>query len=187
MEEIKSKELVGRYVARGHYEKAFIGQVVEEVLKGKPKRLVQLEYGISRGTLHRWLQDVDLAVSCKRASSGTGIDLKRSAVNAVVSGRLSMREAQLTYGIKTDRTIQRWIEEFEQENADLVASNEALMKKDKTSKKDTADNKSDVKALQKALEDAQLKIAALNTLIDVAEEQLKINIRKKPGAKQSND
>jgi hypothetical protein len=41
------------------------------------------------------------------------------------------------------------------------------------------------KALQKALEEAQLKIKALNTLIDVAEDQFKIPIRKKPGAKQS--
>ncbi len=40
-------------------------------------------------------------------------------------------------------------------------------------------------ALQEQLAYANLKIAALNTLIDVAEEQLKINIRKKPGAKQS--
>ena len=40
-------------------------------------------------------------------------------------------------------------------------------------------------ALQKALKEAELKITALNTLIDVAEEQLKIDIRKKPGAKQS--
>ena len=40
-------------------------------------------------------------------------------------------------------------------------------------------------ALQKALQEAELKIKALNTLIDVAEEQLKIDIRKKSGAKQS--
>ncbi|WP_281225945.1 hypothetical protein [Flavobacterium aquiphilum] len=33
-------------------------------------------------------------------------------------------------------------------------------------------------ALQKALEEAELKIKALNTLIDVAEEQLKIDIKK---------
>ena len=33
-------------------------------------------------------------------------------------------------------------------------------------------------ALQKALQQAELKIKALNTLIDVAEEQLKVNIRK---------
>jgi hypothetical protein len=41
------------------------------------------------------------------------------------------------------------------------------------------------KALRKALEEAELKIKALNTLIDVAEDQLKVQIRKKPGAKQS--
>lgn len=41
-----------------------------------------------------------------------------------------------------------------------------------------------VKKLEKQLEDAQMKNIALDTLIDVAEEQLKIPIRKKAGAKQ---
>lgn len=41
-----------------------------------------------------------------------------------------------------------------------------------------------IKALEKALEDAKMKNIAINMLIDVAEEKLKINIRKKPGAKQ---
>jgi len=41
-----------------------------------------------------------------------------------------------------------------------------------------------VKALEKALEDARMKAIALDTLIDVAEDKLKISIRKKPGAKQ---
>ena len=40
------------------------------------------------------------------------------------------------------------------------------------------------KALLKALEDAKMNNIAINMLIDVAEEKLKINIRKKPGAKQ---
>ena len=38
--------------------------------------------------------------------------------------------------------------------------------------------------LEQALRQANLKILALETLIDIAEEQLKIKIRKKPGAKQ---
>jgi len=41
-----------------------------------------------------------------------------------------------------------------------------------------------LKAMEKQLEDARMRNVALNTLIDVAEEKLKINIRKKPGAKQ---
>jgi transposase-like protein len=39
-------------------------------------------------------------------------------------------------------------------------------------------------AVEKQLEAAKMKNIALNMLIDVAEEKLKISIRKKPGAKQ---
>ena len=41
-----------------------------------------------------------------------------------------------------------------------------------------------VKELEKQLENAQMKKVALETMIDVAEEQLKIKIRKKSGPKQ---
>ena len=41
-----------------------------------------------------------------------------------------------------------------------------------------------VKALEKQVEDSKMRNIALNMLIDVAEEKLKISIRKKPGAKQ---
>lgn len=39
--------------------------------------------------------------------------------------------------------------------------------------------------LLKALESAELKIQGLNTMIDLAEKELKISIRKKSGAGQS--
>lgn len=41
-----------------------------------------------------------------------------------------------------------------------------------------------LKQMAKQLEDAQMKNIALETMIDVAEEQLKIDIRKKSGPKQ---
>ena len=41
-----------------------------------------------------------------------------------------------------------------------------------------------VKAMEKQLEDAKMRNIVLNMLIDVAEDKLKIKIRKKPGAKQ---
>jgi hypothetical protein len=41
-----------------------------------------------------------------------------------------------------------------------------------------------IKQLEKQLEDAAIKNIALETLVDVAEKQLNIPIRKKPGAKQ---
>ena len=41
-----------------------------------------------------------------------------------------------------------------------------------------------LQAAEKQLEDAKMKNIELDMLIDVAEEKLKISIRKKPGAKQ---
>jgi hypothetical protein len=41
-----------------------------------------------------------------------------------------------------------------------------------------------LKEAEKRLEQASMQNIALNMLIDVAEEKLKISIRKKPGAKQ---
>lgn len=51
--------------------------------------------------------------------------------------------------------------------------------------KNVISNDIEKQALQQALQEAELKIKALNTLIDVAEDQLRIDIRKKSGAKQS--
>ena len=41
-----------------------------------------------------------------------------------------------------------------------------------------------IKALEQQLEDAQIKNITLETLVDVAEKEFKIPIRKKPGAEQ---
>ena len=41
-----------------------------------------------------------------------------------------------------------------------------------------------IKELEKLLEDAKVKNTALETLIDVAEQKLRISIRKKSGPKQ---
>ena len=68
------------------------------------------------------------------------------------------------------------------ENVELAAYDPFEMK-DKPV--DTTGLDPEKEALKKALEDAQLKISALNTLIDVAEDQFKIKIRKKAGARQS--
>ena len=47
--------------------------------------------------------------------------------------------------------------------------------------------KAKVKELTKALEVSQLKVQSLQTMIEVAEETLKIKIRKKAGSKRSKE
>ena len=43
----------------------------------------------------------------------------------------------------------------------------------------------EIQTLQAQLEQARLKIQALETMIDIAQEKLGVDIRKKSGAKQS--
>jgi transposase len=89
------------------------------------------------------------------------------------------------YHVKSPRTIKRWITLENEENNDLAVDKPSYLNKNRSVKEDPESESAVVRSLQKQLADAQLKIAALNTLIDVAEEHLKIDIRKKPGAKQS--
>jgi hypothetical protein len=59
-----------------------------------------------------------------------------------------------------------------------------MANKEQNQQPDPDPKKALAEALKK-LEEAELKVKALNTLIDVAEEQFKISIRKKAGARQS--
>jgi transposase len=88
-----------------------------------------------------------------------------------------MKEAQVAFGICHIQSVETWVKA---EKDDLSSDQLIVM-----AKKEINTDNEELRALQKALSEAQLKIKALDTLIDLAEEQLKINIRKKSGARQS--
>ena len=91
---------------------------------------------------------------------------------------MTLQEAKLAYQVNSYSAIISLLKEADE--------NDDLSQDMKTQKSDLPPQEDpEKKALQKALEEAQLKIKALDTLIDVAEDQFKIAIRKKPGAKQS--
>lgn len=108
----------------------------------------------------------------------------------VINGNLSLAEAKATYAIKGAGTIYRWIKEFTRyaEESNLEPMNNINRSNDlkaSTSKEEkAADLMKKNEELQAALEMAKLKITALEVMIDVAESELNIDIRKKSGAKQ---
>jgi transposase len=176
--------LIGRYSAKGNYDQRFIKQIVEEVEKGLTIKAASIQYGLKVCTISSWMSKYGSA-SYKETHKQFSPTIKRSVVRAVTEGGLSIKEAQTAYGIKEKRTIINWLEHVKRENDELVASNTSVVDTKKSTDSSAKDLQADNEVLKKQLQEAQLKIAALNTLIDVAEEQLKINIRKKPGAKQS--
>lgn len=106
---------------------------------------------------------------------------RRMVVEEVLSGKIFIAAAAKKYGIPHRSTVSSWIRWY-QKNNDIVLSKPFLVAEEK--KNDPAGESDRIKELEAALELAKLKIIGLETLIDVAEEQLNIDIRKKLGTKQ---
>lgn len=163
----------------GRYDKRFILKIVQEVESGLPRNEIVRLHNLSNSTLKEWMRDYGSAhyhTNLKRKSYSRA--QKRSIVAAIEQGRISIKQAQVAYQIKSPKSIRDWVK---QEKLDLYTVMDPAMTKKKNLPKST----NEVEELKKALQEAELRIKALNTLIDVAEEQLKTDIRKKPGAKQS--
>jgi len=187
MEKGKGSLPLGRYSTRGNHDKRFIAQIIQEVRQGKPRAAIYQQYGIKPRTLNQWLLNNKLGIDAIKTKTVVSKQLKRTVVRAFLSGQMTIQQLRQAYGIKSEATVRQWVHQLNQENDELGSINDTLMNKKKPAQTTSNPTEAEVKALQKALADAQLRIAALNTLIDVAEEQLKIDIRKKPGAKQSSD
>ena len=93
---------------------------------------------------------------------------------------MTIKDAKIAYHIKSEKSIRDWLRQYKREKVEICIENPVPMAKIKPSAQDL-----EKEALHRALQEAELKIKALNTLIDVAEDQLKIDIRKKSGARQS--
>ena len=93
------------------------------------------------------------------------------------SGRITIRQAMEEFKI-TYRVTQYILKHYRPEvNLTLPVMTEAEKQKlEKLQKR--------IKELEHQLEDAQIKNITLETLVDVAEKEFKIPIRKKPGARQ---
>jgi len=108
---------------------------------------------------------------------------KKGVVEEVLSGKITKEGARRKYNLKGKSAILKWIRKFEK-GAPLVIEKPFLsdMKQEELSPEELQKR---IKELEKALEDATLKADAYSTMIDIAEKELKINIRKKSATKQS--
>jgi hypothetical protein len=106
---------------------------------------------------------------------------KRWIIIELVSGRLSYSEAmKLVEKASTNPKvlISSWKRVYYPE----IPFTLPVMTEKERQKLEAAHKR--MKELEKQLEEAQMKNIALNTMIDIAEDQLKIVIRKKSGPKQ---
>lgn len=124
----------------------------------------------------------------KRTQKDYSEAFKLRVVQEVENGEVGITAARRKYGIQGHATIRTWIEKYgnfdksyqikknmkkspEQELMELKASNELLKKKNKR--------------LEKELEQTDKKALFFDMMIDIAEEEFKIPIRKKSLSEQS--
>jgi len=180
---MEEKESIRSRGAQGNFSKGLILQIVKSVERGATRGELIKRYGVAKSTLSGWMQQYGSA-SWKAGQKPLSIPDRRSMVRAVEEGRMTINEAKLAYNLKSVQAVRGYMRQAEREKAELRRLS-LLM--DKNEARQEAISSADAAALKKALEEAELKIKALNTLIDVAEEEFKISIRKKPGARQSGE
>lgn len=163
-----------RQNAREAFSKAVIHRIVEEVEKGVSRKELCKQYGMGLGTLNEWMTRYGSARYQQNKKKSFSQAEKNTTVRAVVEGRISIEQAALSKGIRKS-TIKQWVKQKQQDDAELSVLNPQIMPL-----KSTVSDK----ALGSELSVAILKIKALETMIDIAEQQFKIPIRKKSGAKQ---
>ena len=181
METLKTPPFTPRPHRQSHYDKRLILKIVKQIEAGLPRQEAIKMYDLGKTTLNAWFRDYGSPYYHEQIKRRSYTNLqKRTIVSAIEQGRMSIKEALSSYKIKSPQIIRGWLRQYKSEKVQIC-----IEKQESMSKKKKVESASQTADLQKALLEAELKIKALNTLIDVAEEQLKIDIRKKSGAKQS--
>jgi len=116
------------------------------------------------------------------AQNQYGEDVRDEAVVRVLFNGESTIDVAEAMGISSVQTINLWVNAYRRKIQEGLITLPPMTEKQK---KDLYALQQRNKELERAVKEANLMILALNSLIDVAEQDLKIPIRKKRGTKQS--
>ena len=168
---IKSK----RSDPTSQFDKRLILQIVQEIEAGLPRKKACLMYGMAYSTINEWMRTYCSESYRENLRSFFSVQQRRNIVRLIQDGKITKQQATELYKV-SKKTITTWLRWAKKEEAELVSSNHNDMPIDPA-----VSSQID---LFGQLNEAKLKIKALETMIDIAEQQFKISIRKKSGAKQ---
>lgn len=112
-------------------------------------------------------------------------EFKLQVVLDYLSTGISQEELKKKYNFNGNNNIYNWMRKFDlsKPSEDQIQLHQVMAKeKQKSSSEVKLELK--IKQLEEELQREQFKTLALNTMINIAERELKIDIRKKSGAKR---
>ena len=162
-------------------------QALEELLSGK-FRIAEIasRYGVSVPTVSNWRRQEQNAEGGIDPAEA-GLDMEHVA-NELIEGLLSEEEAMARYGLTKLHRLRYWRGRVSRKNwarrrkEGLIVAEIVSMKK-KGGKSGAPPD--EVGLLVSELESARLRVAALETLIEVFQKETGLDIRKKGGSKRS--
>ena len=104
------------------------------------------------------------------------VEFKNKVCKEYHSGTSSKTELQRKYSIKGHDRLKQWLEKFPFFEP---STNSIQLTKPLTKGQSKLELEARIKALEQELEEAQLKQEAYRMMIDIAEKQFKIHIKKK--------
>ena len=123
----------------------------------------------------------------RRSSKDYSYTFKLSVVQEIERGELGLNEAQRKYGIQGNATVSTWMRKYG--NLDMSNKSQVIMAK--TSEQKLLELEQKVRLLEKQkaalehqLERTDKKVIFFDMMIDIAEEEFKIPIRKKLSPEQ---
>ncbi len=108
---------------------------------------------------------------------------KRHVVGEVETGRIRQSEANRRYGILGHSTILKWCRKYGRLKFKRSSGTKRMVMEERDI--ELLRLRNEIHELKQELEAARIKNVVLETLVDVAERELHIPIRKKYGAKRS--
>lgn len=165
------------------FDEAFSRQVVAQVEAGCTQRQVAQQYGLTPRRVNQWMKrfgSQHYAQAKRRAISESA---RRQTVRAVLEGRLSPQEAALKLGLRHSDTVRKWLRRYGPEFTSPLELDDNLRMDNQSPSASPTDEP--LAQLRQELTLAQWQLRALESLIETAQTELGIDIRKKSGAKQS--
>lgn len=163
---------------KGKTSHVYPGHVKERIVKELESDQISVQeaihkYQVARTTLKKWVRTYGHGATTPDASQHAPTLYKRQIINEIETGKLTFLEALKKYKI-SESTLYSWRKKY---SNDIVS-----VKTTDNMKKNEESNPSSTESKQ--FEELKLKIIALETLIDIAEKEFNIPIRKKCGSKQ---
>jgi len=112
-------------------------------------------------------------------------DFKLQVVQEYLSTDISQEELKKKYNFGGNNNISNWMRKFDlSKPSETDKKLHQFMAKEVQKTTAAANLELRISKLEEELKREQFKTLALNTMINIAERELKVDIRKKPGAKR---